>query len=59
MGDPKKLAETLRSLAALIENPSAQADMAEHAAHEAKRRLRDGARKLLDRWLNDTTTHKR
>lgn len=56
MSDPKKTAQTLRALAALIENPHAQADLAERAAIEARQRLRAGAQKLLDRWFNDNNT---
>ena len=54
MNDRKDTARKLRALAELIENPEAQADLAEAAAHEAKRRLRDGAQRLLDRFFNDT-----
>lgn len=54
MSDPKKTANTLRQLAALIENPEAQADLAERAAFAARRRLRDGAQKLLDKFFNET-----
>ena len=49
--DPKRTANTLRQLANLIENPEAQADLAERAAELARDKLRSGLQGLLDQWM--------
>ncbi len=51
MSDPQRTARTLRALADLVENPEAQAELAERAAAEAKQQLRNGLQGLLDRWM--------
>lgn len=59
MSDPKKTARKLRQLADLIENPEAQADFAEQAALMTRRKLRDGAQRILDRFFNETIQPKK
>jgi hypothetical protein len=51
MKDPQRTARTLRAIADIVENPEAQAELAERVVAEGQQQLRAGLQTLLDRWM--------
>ena len=52
MKDPQRTARALRAIAALIENPQAQAELAEQAIEAARARMVRGLQEAIDKFKN-------